>query len=349
MRGSFAPHQLESMTVPMSTVRSIALLSEYKGKQQLFERQSPELLNALREVARVQSIESSNRIEGVLAASDRVAYLAAENSIPRDRSEQEIAGYRDALSLIHANAPTLELSAGLVRDLHRRIYQFSFQEGGSWKTRPNDIVDVIADGTHRLRFAPVGPADVEPAMLDLVAGYRRVLSGGEVDPLIAVPLFVLDFLCIHPFADGNGRMSRLLNLLLLRQAGYGVGRYISLERVTEDSKETYYEALELSSEGWHEGAHDPLPWLQYSHGVLLAAYFEFEQRVGRLGAGRGAKRDMVADCIAHLPSTFRYADVERACPGVSRPTMVRVLGELRDRGEIRCTKGGRDAMWERVG
>lgn len=348
MRGSFKPGHLEQMTVPMSMVRSIGLLGEYKGKQQIFEKQSPQALSALREVARVQSIESSNRIEGVTAASGRVAELAAQKTTPRDRSEQEIAGYRDVLATVHANALGMDLSTGLVLQLHRDLYQFSPTPGGSWKNTANDIVDVLPDGTHRLRFSPVAPHVVDTAMNELVTGYQSLVSGGQVDALIAVPAFVLDFLCIHPFSDGNGRMSRILNLMLLYQAGYDVGRYISLEKVIEDSKETYYEALEASSEGWHEGRHDLVPWLQYSHGVLIAAYVEFEQRVGQMGTGRGAKREMVVDCIRHLPAAFRYADVERACPGVSRPTIVRVLGELRDNGEIRCTKGGRDATWERT-
>jgi Fic family protein len=296
----------------------------------------------------VQSIESSNRIEGVTAASGRVAELAADKTTPRDRSEQEIAGYRDVLSTVHANPLGMDVSTGLILQLHRDLYQFSPAPGGAWKSTPNDIVDVLADGTHRLRFSPVAPHLVDAAMSDLVTGYLTVAAGGQVDSLIAVPAFVLDFLCIHPFSDGNGRMSRILSLMLLYQAGYDVGRYISLEKVIEDSKETYYEALEASSEGWHEGRHDLVPWLQYSHGVLIAAYLEFEQRVGQMGTGRGAKREMVIDCIRHLPATFRYADVERACPGVSRPTIVRVLGEMRGSGEIRCTKSGRDAMWEKT-
>ena len=348
MRGSFGPRYLEQLTVPMSTVRSIGLLGEYKGKQQLFEKQSPQMLSALREAAQVQSIESSNRIEGVVAASGRIADLAAEKTTPRDRSEQEIAGYRDVLSTVHANALGMDLSTGLVLQLHRNMYQFSPTPGGAWKSTPNDIVDVLPDGAHRLRFAPVPPEFVDTAMRELVTGYRSVASAAQIDWLITVPAFVLDFLCIHPFSDGNGRLSRILNLMLLYQSGYNVGRYISLEKVIEDSKETYHEALEASSEGWHEGRHDLVPWLQYSHGVLIAAYLEFEHRVGQMGTGRGAKREMVIDCIRHLPANFRYADVERACPGVSRPTIVRVLGELRDNGEIRCVKGGRDATWERT-
>lgn len=348
MRGSFAPKRLEQMTVPMSMVRSIGLLGEYKGKQQLFERQSPQWLNALREVARVQSIESSNRIEGVVAAAGRVAALAAQKTAPVDRSEQEIAGYRDALATVHANALGMDVSCGLILQLHHDLYQFTATPGGRWKSTENDIVDVRADGTHRVRFSPVAPHLVETAVTELVDGYSRTAAQGRVDPLIAVPAFILDFLCIHPFSDGNGRLSRILNLLLLYRGGYDVGRYISLEKIIEDTKDTYYEALEVSSAGWHEGRHDLVPWLEYSHGVLIAAYLEFEQRVGQLGTGRGAKRDMVTECVRHLPKTFRYAEVERACPGVSRPTIVRVLGALRDKGEIRCVKGGRDATWERT-
>jgi Fic family protein len=349
MRGSFAPGCLEQMTVPMSTVRSIGLLGEYKGKQQLFERQSPQVLSALREVARVQSIESSSRIEGVTAAAGRVAALAAQRATPVDRSEQEIAGCRDALATVHASALSMDVTRGLILRLHRDLYQFTATPGGAWKRTDNDIVDVLADGTHRVRFSPVAPHLVETAVTELVDGYRRTTLEGRVDPLISIPAFVLDFLCIHPFTDGNGRLSRILNLLLLCQGGYDVGRYISLEKIIEDTKLTYHEALEASSAGWHEGAHDLVPWLEYSHGVLIAAYVEFEQRVGQLGSGRGAKREMVAGCIRHMPRTFRYADVERTCPGVSRPTIVRVLGALRDRGEIRCVKGGRDALWERTG
>jgi Fic family protein len=277
-----------------------------------------------------------------------VAELAAAKTVPRDRPEQEIAGYRDVLATVHANALGMDVTRGLILQLHRDLYQFSPTPGGAWKSSANDIVDVFPDGSHRLRFAPVAPHLVDPAISDLVEGYRRVTSEGRVDPLIAIPAFVLDFLCIHPFTDGNGRLSRILNLLLLHRAGHEVGRYISLERIIEGSKETYYEALEESSAGWHEGRHDLLPWLEYSNGVLIAAYLEFEQRVGQIGSGRGAKREMVVNCVRRLPDVFRYADVERACPGVSRPTIVRALGELRDAGEIRCTKGGRDATWERL-
>lgn len=241
----------------------------------------------------------------------------------------------------------MRLTLGLILQFHRDLLKFAPSQGGLWKDSPNGIVDVLPDGSRRLRFSPVKPHLVDDAVREAVDGYRRSIEAGVVDPLIVVPAFTLDFLCIHPFCDGNGRISRLLSLMLLYQAGYDAGRYISLEKLIEESKETYYEALEKSSVGWHKGDHDLAPWLDYSLGVLLAAYREFEDKVGIMKSGRGAKREMVIECIRRLSSSFRYADIQRACPGVSRPTIIRVLGELRDSGEIRCTKGGRDAIWER--
>jgi Fic family protein len=349
VRGSFDPGYLERLPLQADTVRSIRLLGEYKGKQELFVRQSPQVLKVLRELAAVQSIESSNRIEGVVATPERIAELAAEKTTPRDRSEQEIAGYRDVLVTVHANANDMRLSTGLVQQLHRDLLRFTpATDGGHWKDAPNDIVDRLSDGTHRLRFSPVAPHLVKQSMSGLVEGFGDALHAGSVDALVLMPAFTLDFLCIHPFRDGNGRISRLLDLMLLYQAGYQVGRFVSLEKIVEDSKESYYDALEESSYDWHDGEHDLCPWLDYWLGVLIAAYREFEDRVGHLKSGRGAKREMVIECIRHLPAVFRYADIERACPGISRPTIVRVLGELRDKGEIRCTKLGRDATWEKA-
>ena len=349
MRGSFEPGYLERLALDADTVSSIRLLGEYKGKQQLFFQQSPETLEVLREIATVQSIESSNRIEGVIVAPDRIARLAEEKTSPRDRSEQEIAGYRDVLGDVHARAADMRLTPGLLLQLHRDLMRFtSASDGGRYKDAPNDIVDRMSDGSHRLRFSPVAPHLTEDATNALVDGYNRARSAGTVDELVLVPAFVLDFLCIHPFRDWNGRLSRILNLMLLYQAGYEVGRFVSLERLIEESKESYYDALEESSYDWHDGEHDLRPWLGYSLGILLAAYRDFEERVGHMRTGRGAKREAVLECVRHLPETFRYADVVRVCPGISRPTIVRALGELRDRGEIECTKRGRDAIWRKT-
>jgi Fic family protein len=349
VRGSFEPGFLERLPLTSDTVRSIRLLGEYRGKQELFFRQSPQALQVLREVASVQSIESSNRIEGVVALPDRIAELAADETLPQDRSEQEIAGYRDVLASIHGNAAGMRPTPGLIRQLHRDMMRFTpATDAGVWKGEPNDIVDRLPDGSHRLRFSPVAPHLVDAAVADLVDGYGDALQAATVDELVLIPAFVLDFLCIHPFRDGNGRIARLLDLLLLYQAGYEVGRFVSLERLIEESKESYYDALEESSYDWHDGEHDIRPWLDYWLSILLAAYREFEDRVGHMRSGRGAKREMVIECIARLPDVFRYRDIERACPGISRPTIVRVLGELRDKGEIRCAKLGRDATWEKL-
>ena len=185
-------------------------------------------------------------------------------------------------------------------------------------------------------------------MTQLHERFNALLKADEVEPLLLIPTYVLDFLCIHPFRDGNGRMARLLTLLLLYQAGYEVGRYISLEQIVERTKESYYDTLYQSSVDWHKGQHTLLPWWEYFLGVVLSAYREFEQRVGLVTVSRGAKREIVFDVVARLPNQFQYGDVERACPGVSRPTINRALAQMRDSGKIRCIKPGRDAIWEKT-
>ncbi len=303
---------------------------EYKGKQQLFEKQSPQVLSALREVARVQSIESSNRIEGVTAATGRVAELAAEKTTPRDRSEQEIAGYRDVLSTVHANALGMHVSTGLILQLHRDLYQFSPTPGGAWKSTANDIVDVLPDGTHRLRFSPVAPHLVEHGDERTGHGLRcRSVrrAGGLADrgPRLRARLPVHPPVLRRQRTDvAHPEPHAALPVRATTSAVTSASRRSS----RTPRRPTTRRSRRRPRAGTRAGT-TSCPWLQYSHGVLIAAYMEFEQRVGQMGTGRGAKREMVIDCIRHLPATFRYADVERACPGVSRPTIVRVLGELR--------------------
>jgi len=349
MRGSFAPGYLDGFALPPGAVRSISELGAHRGRQELFGVQFPQVLEVLREVAVVQSVESSNRIEGVTAAPDRLAALVAQKTTPSDRSEQEIAGYRDALSFVHANAGHIwPVTSGVVLQLNRSMNSFMPDPGGAWKATNNDIVEWTSEGEKRVRFAPVPAHLVEDAMRDTHAGLRELWESGRVDALVLSAAYVLDFLCVHPFIDGNGRMSRLLTLVLLYQAGFDVGRYISIERVVEDSRESYYEALAKSSGGWHEARHDLLPWLDYFLGTLLVAYREFEARVGAVQSPKGAKRELVIDCVRHLPMQFRFADIVRACPVVSRPTIDRALQQLRRSGEIRLLKAGRDAVWERM-
>jgi Fic family protein len=329
-------------------VRSIALIAEHKGKEELFRRQSPQVLETLRRAAVVSSTEASNRIEGIVASRRRIEALVERGSEPRDRPEQEIAGYRDVLNTIHDHHADMALTSGTVLQLHRDLFRFAPQPGGRWKTVDNEIVERLADGTVRLRFRPLSAFETPAAMDALHAGFADARERGEVDHLLLVAAYVLDFLCIHPFLDGNGRMARLLTLLLLYQAGYGVGRFISLEQIVERSRESYYEALAASSAGWHQGTHALLPWWEYFLGVLLAAYRDFEHRVGETGAPRGAKRNLVLRVVRRLGPRFRYGEVAAACPGVSRPTIYRALKELEAAGEVRCLGTGRGAEWERV-
>jgi len=346
---SFEKNALARQALSQSLLQSVRLVGEYRGKEALFKRQSPQVLQALRESAVVQSTESSNRIEGVVAPPQRIRDLVAKRTQPANRPEQEIAGYREVLGTIHTNFADMPLTANLVLQLHRDLFQFVAGGGGRWKATDNDITETRPDGTKVVRFKPLAAHLTPDAMTRLHDAYRQKLDAGAVEPLLLLSGYVLDFLCIHPFADGNGRMARLLSLLLLYQAGYEVGRYISLEGVIEQTKEGYYDSLFASSQGWHEGQHSLVPWWEYFVGVMLVkAYREFEDRVGVTNARRGAKRDMIRDAVKRLPAEFRYADLQRALPAVSRPTIARALRELRAEGAIRCVKPGRDATWAKL-
>jgi Fic family protein len=297
----------------------------------------------------VQSVESSNRIEGVTVAAGRIDPLVLKHAKPRDRSEQEISGYRDALAKIHADPDRLTLSTDVIRSFHRDMYRYTGENGGRWKSRDNAIIEIRPDGRQVVRFRPVSALATPKFMRRLLELYARELTAGKADPLLLAAAFVLDFECIHPFADGNGRVGRLLTLLLLYQCGYGVGRYIGLERIVEQSKETYYEALHRSSQGWHEGRHDLQPWVDYFLGVLIAAYNDFEARVGTISSAKGAKRMLVKNAVAHLPPRFTIGELARVCKGISHRTLVRALHDLRKQGTLRCLGRGPDAQWEKLG
>lgn len=306
-------------------------------------------METLKQIAIIQSTESSNRIEGIATAPQRLQLLMADKVSPRNRSEQEILGYREVLNTIHANYAVMPITPGLVLQLHRDLTQYLPNQGGIWKTTDNDIRETLADGSMRVRFRPIPAYQTPQAMQDLHEHFNQHMQQGTIEPLLLITTYCLDFLCVHPFLDGNGRMSRLLSLLLLYQAGYEVGHFISIEAIIELTKDSYYETLQRSSQGWHEGEHELLPWWEYFLGVLLKAYRDFEQRVGVVTSQRGAKREMVGDAIARLPNQFQIGDIQRACPTVSRPTINRVLAELKQVGRVRCIKGGRDALWEKLG
>ena len=346
---SLLPDFLAKLRFDAQQLATLRALGEYRGKQQLFVAQSPEVLSDLRQVAVVESTESSNRLEGVVVAPHRLKSLVLKNATPQSRSEQEVAGYRDALGLIHESGEEMPFSEGTILQLHSMLYRYMPQPGGHWKATNNDIIERHPDGSSRIRFRPVAAHLTPMAMTDMMARYRTALDQHLADPLVLVPLVVLDFLSIHPFPDGNGRMARLLTLQLLYHFDYAVGRFISLERIFEESKESYYETLEASSQGWHEGEHNIAPWLDYFWGALLRAYKEFEERVGTIERGRGAKGDRVRAEILKRQLPFSITDIEEACPGISRDTVRLVLRTMKTEGLISPMGKGRGAKWIQTG
>lgn len=329
----------------LMTMRS---LGEFRGRQLLYVDQFPEVLATLRRVAIVQSTESSNRIEGITVALGRIEAIVSKKAKPRDRSEQEIAGYRDVLASIHTNHARLEVSNSLILDWHKGLYRYSDERGGEWKSKDNAILEIGQDGRQFVRFQPVSALSTPDFMNRLIKLFNQAAEKADADTLLQIATFVFDFECIHPFKDGNGRIGRLLTLLLLYHAGYEVGRYISLERIVEDSKDTYYEALNNSSQGWHEGKHDLRPWWNYFLGMLIAAYKDFEDRIGKITSARGAKREMVRNAVERLPKKFTIGDLRRACPGVSYATLQRALADMRKEKKVRCLGRGPDAEWENI-
>ncbi|OGW55801.1 MAG: hypothetical protein A2Y81_03310 [Nitrospirae bacterium RBG_13_43_8] len=259
---SFEKKYIESITIPHHLITIIRQIGEYKGKQELYKKQAPEMLENLRHVAIIQSTESSNRLEGITADINRIRDLIEQKIKPANRSEAEIAGYRDVLNTIHMNYKHIPFNKSVVLQFHRDLMKYAGKEGGRWKSTPNEIIEILPDGTKKIRFVPVTPHLTPDYMQTLHERYNNISKEGDIDPIILIALYILDFLCIHPFLDGNGRMARLITVLLLYHYGYEVSRYMSLERIIEQTKESYYETLHKSSQGWHKGKHDALPWVK---------------------------------------------------------------------------------------
>jgi Fic family protein len=345
---TFSQFSSKPETIPATTSWYLADLGEARGKQDLFTKQSPQKLKALRENAMIESAVSSNRIEGVTVDQARIRTIVFGKSILRDRDEEEVRGYRNALKLIHKQGKKLPISEETILNLHR-LCKGEIWDAGKYKEKDGDIIERYPNGRERVRFKPVEATKTPSFMRELIKMWDRCLLEKWVHPLIAMAGFNLDFLCIHPFRDGNGRVSRLIVLLQCYHLGYEVGRYISLERLIEQNKERYYETLEQSSEGCHKGKHVPWPYVNFFLYTLKTAYREFEERVGQIKGPRGSKTELVEAAIHKFSSPFMLSDLERSCPGVSRDMIRKVLRDLRKSGQVECLGRGPGAPWRRKG
>lgn len=323
----------------------VALLSqihEYKGRQTLFATAKHDALTNMLEIAKIQSTEASNKIEGIVTTSERLKRLVREKTMPKTRSEKEIAGYRDVLSTIHESYNYIPPRPSMILQLHRDLYKYSGASiGGNYKSSDNVIAEEHDDGTRTIRFEPVPAWETPEIMNQLCDAFETAINDSEMDPLLIIPMFVLDFLCIHPFNDGNGRMSRLLTLLLLYRAGYDVGKYISVEKLIADSKETYYEVLQEGSFAWHESKNDYAPFVRYMLGVVVAAYREFESRAALIVDSDFSKLDRVREVIKGRIGPITKSEIMKECLDISQITVQRALADLLKNGLIVKLGGGR--------
>ena len=329
-------------------VSLLTQIHEFKGEQTLFIEAKADTLTQLVEIAKIQSTAASNKIEGIYTSDDRLKSLVSNKTTPRTRNEQEIAGYRDVLSTIHESHDFIPVKPAIILQLHRDLYKFSGRSiGGNYKSVDNVIAEEDNEGNQHVRFNPVPAWETSAAVDALCNAFDEILAQPEADTLLIIPMFVLDFLCIHPFNDGNGRMSRLLTLLLLYRAGYIVGKYISIEKLIEETKETYYEALASSSVNWHEEKNDYIPFVQYTLGVVLAAYREFSARVKHLATSNLSKPERIRAIIQDTLGKITKTEIMEKCPDISQVTIQRTLNELVTSGEILKIGGGRYTayMW----
>ena len=320
----------------------LTTIHEYKGEQRLIASRHADVLNGLVEVAKIQSTESSNKIEGIYTSDERLRKIVLDKTMPRSRDEREIAGYRDVLSTIHENHEHIPVRSTFILQLHRDLYKFeNGGMGGVFKSADNMIEEKNVDGKISVRFQPVAAWETSESVDKLCEAYLDVITRTDADPLLIIPMFVLDFLCIHPFRDGNGRMSRLLTLLLLYKSEYIVGKYISLEKLIERTKDFYYDALQDSSRLWHEEENDYSPFVTYLLVVIAAAYRDFIERTRLIEERTAAKPDRVAEAIKEQIGTITKSEILQKVSGVSQTTIQRTLTELTKQGRIIKIGNGR--------
>lgn len=329
----------------INIVNYLSLIHEGKAKQSLYVKHNPNKLNNLVEIAKIQSTESSNSIEGIRTTETRLRRLMSEKTTPRNRDEKEIAGYRDALNIIHESFEYIPLTPNYILQLHKIMFSHTDSSfGGKFKNVQNYISATDAAGRRYTLFTPLAPYETPDAIRDICNEYNYVISEGKVDPLLVIPVFIHDFLCIHPFIDGNGRMSRLLTTLLLYQSGYEVGKYISLESKIAQNKDSYYDALELSQTGWHEERDDPTSFIKYLLGTIIAAYRDFEDRINVIGP---SSFDTVYNAVQSRIGKFTKKDISELCPSFSASTVERHLKRLCENGAITKNGKGRSTFYVR--
>ena len=330
-------------------VQMVGSIHEHKGKQELFLEANIDELKTLLEVALIQSTGASNRIEGIFTSDKRLEELVSQKAEPRNRSEQEIAGYREVLATIHESYEYINPRPNFILQLHRDLYSYSQgAAGGSYKNSDNVIAETDAEGHQKARFIPVPAFQTAEAMEELCTRFLEAWEADRIDKLVLIPMFILDFLCIHPFNDGNGRMSRLLTLLLFYKAGYIVGRYVSMEMLIEKTKETYYEALQSSSTGWHEGENSYEPFVKYYLGIMLKAYNEFESRVEHLKYRSLSKPDRIKAVIDNKVGKITKKEIMELCPDISKVTVERTLTDLVKSGYIAKVGAGPSTGYVRI-
>lgn len=342
--------RLKLRTWDTEILEYVAKIHEYKGKQELFMRQKPVQLERMIEIAKIQSTEASNRIEGIVTTNARLQQLVEDKTTPRNRSEEEILGYRNVLNLIHENYEDIPLTPNYILQLHKMMLQYTPSNyGGKFKMVQNDIEQFFPDGTRKVLFVPLEPAFVPDAVNTACENYRKALENEAIDELILIPSFILDFLCIHPFTDANGRMSRLLTLLLLYRSGYSVGKYVSVEKAIADTKDEYYAALAASDQGWHEGTNDPKLFIKYMLGVILKCYRDFESRVmlEEKAGVRSTSLDVVREYVRGTIGTFTKRDAMIACPSLGSSSVEAALKKLVEDGTIKRMGSGRKTHYSK--
>jgi Fic family protein len=344
---SLTPERLMATPFPTSTAWLLAACMEAKGRQDSWTHQKPETLEALREQAVIQSAESSNRIEGVTIAPERLRPVVLGGSRPRDRSEEEIAGYRKALNWIFTRKRRVTMDVRVILHLHSLAQGGASGDAGQWKARNNEIIEMLPNGERRVRFRPASAKETPALMQALCDNYESMSDAGQVPALQVAATFVLDFLCIHPFRDGNGRVSRLLTLLILKQHGFEAGRYISLERLIEESRADYYRVLAECSRGWHESENELTSWWNYFLSVVSSAYRELAERIKRSSCAP-AKSDLVRQVVESQIGEFTLAELRAQLHSVSAQLIKKVLSEMKEQDLVRLTGRGRGARWRIV-